>query len=318
MGTHPRQITHTHTHTHVRPWAHSHVHPHAHTCTHTQTQNNDARAHIHKQKRTPTRVYARRPARQESPTHASAQPPLISTRVPVHARAPTHTRVHKHARKHARERTAHAHTLPCSHASARDKRTPTHARSPARTPVRSCVWSCTRTHVPARAFQQRIHTCTYARTRARTHTGEHACSVRRALQTWARPIRVVRNARAAGARGRRCAAATAQQQHVSTASHTHTPTLTHVTAAATHARAQPHSATRTHTHACPHRREYERARRVVVAPASAGMHTYALAPPSEQHATHPLWCSANSITSGVTRRRGCWRHARVRTAACSE
>ena len=180
--------------------------------------------------------------------HASAQPPLISTRVPVHARAPTHTRAHKHARKHARERTAHAHTLPCSHASARDKRTPTHARSPERTPVRSCVWSCTRTHVPARAFQQRIHTCTYARTRARTHTGEHACSVRRALQTWARPIRVVRNARAAGAHGRRCAAATAQQQHASTASHTHTPTLTHVTAAATHARAQPHSATRTHTH----------------------------------------------------------------------
>ena len=91
MGTHPRQITHTHTHTHVRPWAHSHVHPHAHTCTHTQTQNNDARALIHNQKGTPTRVYAPRPARQESHTHASAQPPLISTRVPVHACAPTHT-----------------------------------------------------------------------------------------------------------------------------------------------------------------------------------------------------------------------------------
>jgi len=105
--------------------------------------------------------------------HASAQPPLISTRVPVHACAPTHTHVHKHAR----ERTAHTPTLPCSHASARDHTSTRACRNTrTRTPARTGACRNTHARVPTQQMRARPRRCNaacqphaYARTHAHTH-----------------------------------------------------------------------------------------------------------------------------------------------------
>ena len=164
--THAKSHTLTHTHTHVRPWAHSHVHPHAHTCTHTQTQNNDARALIHNQKGTPTRVYAPRPARQESHTHASAQPPLISTRAP---RTCTHTHSRAQACAQARARTysARAHTAVQSRQCARQ--THTHART--FSSAHACAFLCMVVHAhPRAAHSNNASTRAHTHALARAHT----------------------------------------------------------------------------------------------------------------------------------------------------